>query len=88
MSAASHAHDHGAARQDQPAAAHTMVLFGDKTLYLSHMPNYPPHNEQVVVTVSLSKTAGSPRTTAIRPRDRPLNVRNVIPDTENTGTPE
>ena len=45
----------------QETPSHTMVLFGEKTLYLSHMPEFhPPHNEQVVVTVRLSKDGEKP----------------------------
>lgn len=55
MSQATHEHD------EEPTAGHTMVLFGEKTLYLSHMPEFhPPHNEQVVVTVRLSKDGETP----------------------------
>lgn len=38
-----------------------MVLFGENTLYLSHMPEFrSPHDEQVVVVVSLSKAGAEP----------------------------
>jgi hypothetical protein len=57
MTQTSHDDDH----DHEPAAAHTMVLFGEQTLYLSHMPEFhPPHNEQVVVTVRLSKKGQAP----------------------------
>jgi hypothetical protein len=59
MSQATHEHDRD--HDEEPTARHTMVLFGDTTLYLSHMPEFhPPHNEQVVVTVRLSKDGEKP----------------------------
>jgi hypothetical protein len=49
-----HEHDHDHAHE--AVAQHSMVLFGDKTLYLSHMPDFEaPHNLQIVVEISLSK---------------------------------
>ena len=58
MSQATHEHDDDPQEQLKP---HTMVLFGEKTLYLSHMPEFhPPHNEQVIVTVHMSKDGEKP----------------------------
>jgi hypothetical protein len=38
-----------------------MVLFGDTKLYLSHMPLFcPPHNEQMILEVTLSKEGENP----------------------------
>jgi len=47
--------------EDAPEAVHAMVLFGDKALYLSHMPLFsPPHNDQVLLEVSLTKDGENP----------------------------
>jgi hypothetical protein len=53
------AHEHH--QDDVPQAVHAMVLFGDTTLYLSHMPLFsPPHNDQVLLEVSLGKAGEDP----------------------------
>jgi len=58
MTTTAHEHHHDEAA---PEAVHAMVLFGDKTLYLSHMPLFsPPHNDQVILQVSLTKDGENP----------------------------
>jgi hypothetical protein len=47
--------------EDVPNAVHAMVLFGQTKLYLSHMPLFsPPHNDQVILEVTLSKPGENP----------------------------
>lgn len=58
MTSTTHAHHHD---EDVPEAVHAMVLFGDTNLYLSHMPLFsPPHNDQVILEVSLAKKGEKP----------------------------
>ena len=58
MTSTTHQHHH---EEDVPEAVHAMVLFGDKNLYLSHMPLFsPPHNDQVILEVSLAKKGEKP----------------------------
>ena len=60
MSTPSHAHEHSA-HTHVPAAVHGMAMFGDKSIYLSHMPMFAaPHNAQVILEVSLSKDGEEP----------------------------
>jgi hypothetical protein len=43
-----------------PAVSHTFVLFGTKTLYISHLPLFqPPHDYQVVMAVTLETALGA-----------------------------
>lgn len=64
MTTAAHEHHHD---EDVPQAVHAMVLFGDTTLYLSHMPLFsPPHNDQVLLEVSLSKAGRTPKLATAR----------------------
>jgi hypothetical protein len=61
MTTAAHEHHHD---EDAPEAVHAMVLFGDKNIYLSHMPLFsPPHNDQVILEVSLTKDGEHPEDT-------------------------
>ena len=58
MTSTTHQHHHD---EDAPEAVHAMVLFGDKNLYVSHMPLFsPPHNDQVILQVSLAKNGEKP----------------------------
>jgi len=58
MTTVEHDHDHDA---HLPGAVHAMVLFGDSSLYVSHMPLFSaPHNDQVILEVALSKDGEDP----------------------------
>jgi len=46
---------------DASEAMRARVLFGDKTLYLSHTPLFsPPHNDQMILEVNLTKDGANP----------------------------
>jgi hypothetical protein len=60
MSTPTHAHEHSTYAH-VPPAVHGMVMFGDKSIYLSHMPMFQaPHNAQVILEVSLTKDGEQP----------------------------
>jgi uncharacterized protein (UPF0264 family) len=43
-------------------AVHGMLIVGDDTTYLSHLPTFsPPHNYQVILRVSFAKPGGDPK---------------------------
>jgi hypothetical protein len=72
VTTAAHQHHHD---DDVPTAVHAMVMFGYTKLYLSHMPLYsPPHNDQMILEITLSKERDNPEE---RYRD----------DRSTTGTP-
>ena len=54
-----------------PPAGHGMLLFGEKTVYLSHLPLFgttTPHRYQVILEVTLTKTGGDPQADYVKDR--------------------
>lgn len=54
-----------------PLAVHGMLLFGEKTVYLSHLPLFgttTPHRYQVILEVTLTKTGSDPRAAYVQDR--------------------
>lgn len=52
-------------------AVHGMLLFGEKTVYLSHLPLFgttTPHRYQVILEVTLAKAGGDPQAAYVQDR--------------------
>jgi hypothetical protein len=71
-----HHHDHpdesnSATGREEPSdvGVHGMLLFGESTIYLSHLPMFgPPHNFQVLIRATLSKEGADPAATYLEDR--------------------
>lgn len=61
--------NHHAGLQDPPGT-HGMLLFGEKKIYLSHLPMFsvPKHRYQVVLEVTLTKEGGDPQAAYVKDR--------------------
>ena len=52
----------GAARAQDVAASHSMLIVGEQTVFLSHLPLFhPPHNYQVIMEASFAKPGSDPQ---------------------------
>jgi hypothetical protein len=72
-----HVHEHGDADTGS-VGIHGMLLFGDDTIYLSHLPMFgPPHNFQVLLAVSLDDAAGEALTSDRA--DDPADMYTFVP---------
>ena len=59
-----------AARTDRPAT-HGMLIVGNKTIYLSHLPMFhAPHDYQVIVEARFHAPQGDPQATYVADRTR------------------
>jgi hypothetical protein len=56
--------------QSDPPAGHGMLLFGDKKVYLSHLPLFSMavHRYQVLLEVTLTKAGGDPQAAYLKDR--------------------
>ena len=68
-------HGHGTAHESHPAAptdrpgVHGMLMVGEETIYLSHLPMFmSPHNYQAILEVTLTSKGSDPQ--AIYANDR------------------
>ena len=51
----------GAVRAEDGAFSHTMLIVGEQTVFLSHLPLFhPPHNYQVIIGGDLRQTRQRP----------------------------
>jgi len=74
---------------DQPAT-HGMLLFGEKKIYLSHLPMFsiPVHRYQVILEATLTKSGSDPQAAYVQDRRQHANTkvytfepeRFVLPD--------
>lgn len=53
-----------------PPGTHGMLLFGEKSVYLSHLPMFsnPIHRYQVILEVTLTKAGGDPQAAYVKDR--------------------
>jgi hypothetical protein len=61
---------------DQPAT-HGMLLFGEKKIYLSHLPMFrmPVHRYQVILEATLTKSGGDPQAAYVQDRGQHPNTK-------------
>ena len=60
-----------------PAGVHGMLLFGEKTIYLSHLPMFSRniHRYQVILEVTLTKTGGDAQAAYVQDRRKHPGTR-------------
>jgi hypothetical protein len=75
-------------QHDSGSAIHGMLVVGEKTVYLSHLPMFSmrAHAFQVILEVTLTKAGGSPNAQAIYVNDRKQNPDVKIYTLEPTET--
>jgi len=79
---------HPAHATDSPAR-HGMLLFGEKKVYLSHLPLFhSPHNYQVILEVTLTKANSDPQASYVQDRRQHPKVKIYTVNPESFVLPE
>lgn len=67
-----------------PSATHGMLLFGEKSIYLSHLPMFSMtvHRYQVILEVTLTKAGGDPQAAYVKDRQQhpATRIYTFVPD--------
>lgn len=83
INAAGSATNHLAGLADQPAT-HGMLLFGEKSIYLSHLPMFSMqvHRYQVILEVTLTKAGGDAQAAYVKDRRQhpATKIYTFVPD--------
>jgi hypothetical protein len=60
-----------------PPATHGMLLFGEKKIYLSHLPMFsvPVHRYQVILEATLTKSGSDPQAAYVQDRSEHTNTK-------------
>jgi hypothetical protein len=74
--------NHGTSGHMDDPAVHGMMVIGEDTVYLSHLPMFgPPHNYQVILEVTFTGEQGDPQAEYVRDRrESGERVYTLIPE--------
>jgi len=73
---------HGTIGHMDDPAMHGMIIFGEETVYLSHLPMFgPPHNYQIILEVTFTGEQGDPQAQYVEDRrESGERVYTLFPD--------